>query len=60
MASPVAAAPARITARVEDIEDQEHELPAAPRAPAVLPKDWELPGLPAEMKPGLRPGAADR
>lgn len=56
-------APARITARVEDVEDQEHELPAAdrpliparPQLPAALPKDWELPDLPADCAPGRAP-----
>ncbi|MGK5500515.1 hypothetical protein [Streptomyces sp. URMC 125] len=41
--------PARVTARVED-EHQEQ-----PPAPARPPRDWELPGLPAECAPGIDP-----
>lgn len=56
-----ASASGRITARVEDAEEvegikgQEHEPPAARPAKAALPKDWELPDLPADCAPGRAP-----
>ncbi|MFH8477228.1 hypothetical protein [Streptomyces sp. NPDC018000] len=46
-------APNRVTARV-DTEQREQPTPA-PAKPAGPVKDWELPGLPAEVRPGVEP-----
>ncbi|WP_107489508.1 DUF2637 domain-containing protein [Streptomyces sp. rh34] len=45
-------APGRVTARVD--EDQE-QPPTAPKPPAGPVKDWELPGLPTDVRPGVAP-----
>ncbi|TLQ38599.1 hypothetical protein [Streptomyces marianii] len=42
--------PARVTARLDHQEDK-----PAPATPAGPVKDWDLPGLPAEVRPGVDP-----
>ncbi|MFE2562146.1 hypothetical protein ACFXGT_40325, partial [Streptomyces sp. NPDC059352] len=42
-------APARVTAR---LDEHQEEKPAPPAGPV---KDWDLPGLPAEVRPGVDP-----
>lgn len=46
--------PTRVTARVDQDQDQE-QPPAAPKPPAGPVKDWDQPGLPAEVRPGIAP-----
>ena len=41
--------------RLADLIRAARPASAGPQLPAALPKDWELPGLPAETGPGLRP-----
>ncbi|WP_032774063.1 helix-turn-helix domain-containing protein, partial [Streptomyces sp. NRRL F-3218] len=46
--------PTRVTARVDQDEDQE-QPPAAPKPPAGPVKDWDRPGLPDQVRPGIDP-----
>lgn len=43
--------PARVTARL----DHQEQPPTAPQRPAGPVKDWDLPGLPTEVRPGVDP-----
>ncbi|MFI1840320.1 hypothetical protein [Streptomyces olivaceoviridis] len=52
VAAAQAAAPGRVTARIEDQEDK--SAPAAPQPKGPV-KDWDLPGLPADCAPGRAP-----
>ncbi|MFF7366043.1 hypothetical protein, partial [Streptomyces sp. NPDC008125] len=45
-------APARVSARVDADQEQPPTLPQRPAGPV---KDWDLPGLPADCKPGCAP-----